>query len=151
MSIIQEKAKISILRDESYPIGDTVVNANASDNWQYCAVAFKGSLGAGAAQIVAPSVGGRIAGIIKDVEGIAPGVNAANPTGIPVGVCVLGVVPARLTAAAVNAGDELAVGDTHGRLATATGTNYVVGIAQQGSSGSLDTIIPVAMYGQYVL
>ena len=144
MAIYVENPKTKILDDESYDLADdTTINSSATDNWLYCAVAFAGSLATASAKVTAPTSGGRIAGIIKDPD-------ASYSKKVPAGVCVLGITPARLTAAAVDAGAELMVGDTHGRLCTATGSgSYVVGRALQGSAGKLDTIIPVEMFGQY--
>ena len=144
MSIIIENPKTKVLVDESYALADaTTINSSSTDNWQYCAVAFAGSLGTASAKVTAPSLGGRIAGVIRNAD-------ASYSKNLPASVCVLGIVPVRLTAVAIDAGAEVMVGDTHGRLAAATGSgSYVVGRILQGSAGVLDTIVPCEMYGHY--
>lgn len=137
MSLIVQNSKILSLWDESYAL------ASGQDftNQQGMAKAFAGSVSSGEATVTNPSVGGRIAGILKNSDAIdsTPSVRAQ--------VCKLGITNGRALGS-FNAGAELAVGDVYGRLTTATAGQYVVAIAREAATAQ-DQMIAVEVVSQY--
>lgn len=140
MSIVTQNSKTELLFDQSY---DLAAGQDFRGN-QGFAVKFTGSVSSGEATVTAcTAVGDRIAGILKN--------NNAYPSGsatVPYNraqVCKLGICMVR-SQAAFNAGAELMVADTYGRLGTATGSAYyVVGVAREAATAA-DQMVAAEIY-----
>ena len=140
MAVILQNPRIKLLWDESYALA-------ASDDYSNdggMACAFKSSVSSGEATVTRPTAGGRIAGIVKNNNAKY----ASDGTGVRAQVCKLGMCAGRALGA-INAGAELMVGDTYGRLTTASGSgSYVVAIAREAALEA-DDMIAIEVVSQY--
>lgn len=139
MSLVLQNPKTMLLWDESY----SLASGQDFSGLIGMGVAFTSSVTTGEATLSAPTSGCRIAGILKNNNA-----KYSSTANVRAEVCKLGMVAARALGA-FSAGAELMVGDTYGRLTTATGNgSYVVAIAREAALEAED-MVAVEMTGPY--
>jgi hypothetical protein len=127
MAIVIQNAKQRRLWDESYPC----TTGQALEANQGMGIKFTTGISSGEATVEAQTtVGGRIAGILENTDA-----TATSPAK-RAWICKIGMVAVR-SQGAFNAGTELMVADTYGRLGTASGSgNYVVAISREAATAA---------------
>jgi hypothetical protein len=144
MTVKLQNSKTMLLWDESYNLA---ASQDFSDRIGMACV-FSSSVTSGEATVTSPSgtTGVRIAGILK----INNAKYASDSSNVRAVVCKLGMCAGRALGA-ISAGVELMVGDSYGRLTTATGSGkYVVAIAREAAIEA-DDMIAIEVVSQYPL